>query len=706
MKHVGQSIPRYEGHLKVSGRAIYVDDFVMDNMWYGVTVRSPVAKGRLLSIHFNGDIPWHEITVVTAKDIPGQNVIALIDDDQPALVDVFINHVQEAVVLLAHPNKELLEHARKQVKLEIIADTPVLDMHASQKIFKKIKLDKGNVDDVWESAYLILDETYETGAQEQLYIEPNGMLASYVAETGVTIWGSMQCPFYIHKAMKRFMNLDDDKIRVIQLETGGGFGGKEDYPSILAAHAALLSYKCGHPVKMVYDRGEDMVSTTKRHPSRSKYKSAVDASGQLLAMDIELIVDGGAYMTLTPVVLSRGTLHAMGPYKCPNVRIRSTAVATNSPPHGAFRGFGAPQTIFAVEKQMDAIARALNIEPSEIRRRNFARFGDSMSTGQIVRDHIDMNVLMEKAMRVSEYQHKRKEWAVSNLHSNIKRGIGLATFIHGSGFTGSGEKRLASRVGLERKADGRVTVLSGSTEIGQGTNTIFTQIAADALGIDPSMIDVAQPDTQLVPDSGPTVASRTTMVVGKLIEQAAQNLTRIAALATSPPSGEVSLKAYAEYVQPPEIQWDDDTYQGDAYPCYAKAVYVAEVSVDMVTYDTRVERFWALQDVGKVVNPRLAEGQIAGGVVQGIGYAIYENVIFENGAMKNNRMTNYIVPTAMDAPEIHVLFDETPSPYGPQGAVGIGELPLDGTAPAILAAIENATGLSFKHIPVMPEDWI
>src|SRR5947199_6146118 len=538
----------------------------------------------------------------------------------------------------------------------------------------------------------------------------------------------MQCPYYVHKALIKLFGLPEEKIRVIQTETGGGFGGKEEYPSMIAGHAALLSWKSGLPVKMIYDRAEDMVATTKRHPSRTIHKTAVDKNGKLLAQEIEFVIDGGAYCTLSPVVLSRGTIHAAGPYYCANVRIKSKAVATNVPPHGAFRGFGAPQSIFGLELHMDKVAKAIGLTPEEFRRRNFIKQGETTATNQVIREKVDLKTLMKRAFELSDYHAKRERFAKENQSAHSRalragmpalRGIGFATFMHGAGFTGSGEVYLQSVVGAEATAEGRVKILAASTEIGQGTNTIFAQIASEALGIDYDLMDVLQPDTGNVPNSGPTVASRTTMIVGKLVESAVLGLTQTLVggglLKEQFTQAEFqkacadyiakfgALKSSSQYQPPPGIRWDDEKYEGDAYGAFAWAVYVAEVTYDPLTYEVQVDDFVAVQEVGRVINPVLAAGQIEGGVAQAIGMTLYENVVWENGRMKNGQMTNYIIPTAADIPPIRVYFEENPYAFGPAGAKGIGELPMDGPAPAILNAIENATGFSFNSIPLMPE---
>ncbi|HWZ57010.1 MAG TPA: xanthine dehydrogenase family protein molybdopterin-binding subunit, partial [Verrucomicrobiae bacterium] len=512
-KFIGQAVPRKEGRDKVTGRARYVDDLAVPDMLHGVTVRSNIARGRILGIHFGEGIPWKEFTIVTAADIPGKNEIALIEHDQPCLADKEIHHPEEPIVLLAHPDRYLLEEARRAVRIDAEPLPAIFSIEDSlakravifgeDNVFKSYRMEKGDVDAAMARADLIVEGEYRTGAQEQLYIENQGMIAVANPAEGVTVWGSLQCPYYIHKALLPIFNLPAEKVRIIQAETGGGFGGKEEYPSLIAAHAALLAWKSGKPVKIIYDRAEDMVATTKRHPSRTRHRTGVMRDGKIVAMDIDFVIDGGAYATLSSVVLSRGTIHAAGPYACPNVRVHARAVATNAPPHGAFRGFGAPQSIFAVERHMDQVARAVNLTPEELRRRNFIHKGDRTATGQLINEDVDLNGLLDRAFRESDYHAKRERFARENPGATVKRGIGFASFMHGAGFTGSGEVYLASVIELEATREGTVRVLAASTEIGQGANTIFSQIAADALGIGYDRIEIAQPDTGAVPNSGP-----------------------------------------------------------------------------------------------------------------------------------------------------------------------------------------------------------
>ena len=733
---VGQSPPRKEGAAKVTGRAQYVDDLTLPGMWYGATVRSTIPRGRIVSIAFDPAIPWHEFTIVSAADIPGENTIIHLTRDQPCLASTCVNHVAEPILLLAHPNRSALPAAvaAVQITYEELPAVFTIEDSESQKeiiwgegetanIFKTFLLQKNQQpipEEVWQVADFIVEGEYRTGAQEQLYIENNGVIAEYSAEDGVIVRGSMQCPYYVVEALEHVFNLPAEKCRVIQTETGGAFGGKEDFPSVIGSHAALLAMKSGHPVKLCYDRAEDMAATTKRHPSRTRIRTAVSRDGKLLAGEIDFVIDGGAYVTLSPVVLSRGTIHAPGPYNWPYLTVHAKAIATNIPPHGAFRGFGAPQSIFAIERHMDKIARTIGLTPEELRRRNFLSTGDYTATGQLLSDRVDLDRLLTRALKESNYEAKRAQFAKENPHSPIKRGIGLAAFFHGAGFTGSGERRLASVVTIELTPTGQPRILVSSTEFGQGTNTILCQIAAETLHLPYDDVLIARPDTALVPNSGPTVASRTAMVVGKLVERAAQKLLdtlihsghlpesftaedfRRAAMLYLAQHGE--LRVTIEYEPATKIFWDDERFSGDAYPAYAWAVYVAEVAVDTASYTAQVTNFHAVQEVGRVLNPTLATGQIEGGIAQAIGYALYEKCLWQNGTLANNQMTSYIIPTSADVPPMHVFFEETPSPHGAFGAKGIGELPIDGPAPAILNAIEQATGIAFNQVPLLPED--
>jgi len=517
------------------------------------------------------------------------------------------------------------------------------------------------------------------------------------ADCAITVYGSMQCPYYVQRALEVLLDLPGDKVRVVQTETGGGFGGKEEYPSMIAGHAALLAQKSGRPVKLVYDRVEDMLATTKRHPAVIRHRTGLMRDGRLTAIDIDAVFDGGAYATLSAVVLSRGMIHASGPYRCDHVRIRGRATMTNTPPNGAFRGFGAPQTQFATEVHMDRIAAELGIDPARLREINALRPGDTTATGQrLGRDCSALQVLREAVKRTG-FKRRRKAIAGTN------RGIGLSLFFHGSGFTGGGEVKLASKVSLALTERG-ARILVASTEIGQGTRTMHAQIVADTLGVPYDAIEVNAADTGVVPDSGPTVASRTCMIVGRILQRCAEDMrTRLGRLTPREYlRSHGPLVITREYERPAAMSWDDTSYHGDAYGTYGWACDVVEVEVDRDTWEVRPVAFTTVHEIGKAIHPLLAEGQIEGGTVQGIGYALLEDVVMRDGRMANAQLTNYIIPTTLDTPAMQVVLLENPYQHGPFGAKGVGEMPIDGPAPAVINALRHA-GFDLRAIPATPE---
>jgi CO/xanthine dehydrogenase Mo-binding subunit len=721
-------VKRREGLDKLTGREPYIDDVAFDDVLWGATVRSPAPRGRIREIRFGDTVAWDEVVVVDHRDLPGPNCVKLIEDDQPILAVEAVLHVHEPVVLLAHRSRDVLRRAVAAVEIVVDEEPAYFDFRRpprpdevqgdDENVLKRIQIEKGDVAAALAAAPIVVEGVYETGAQEHVYLETQGMVA-WEEDGVVVVQGSMQCPYYVHAALMHGLSRGKDEVRVIQAATGGGFGGKEEYPSTLALHASLLALKAGRPVKIIYDRGEDMAVTTKRHPSQVRHRTGVDAEGRLLAQEVEVTLDAGAYHTLSTVVLSRAVIHAGGPYACDHVLITGCTRRTNMPPSGAFRGFGAPQTHFANERHMDRIAERLGMDPAELRRRNLLKDGETTATSQRIDDGADRQAILERALQLSRWDETRREHEAWNgEHPYLRRGIGLATFHHGAGFTGAGEGRLNSLVEVVGGADGKVKVLASSTEMGQGTTTIFAQIAAARLGYDPDDIVIARPDTREVPDSGPTVASRTVMVVGRLVEKACDDLCHLLNLPETLRGSAVKeaivawhhdategeeLRGHGRYVAPPGIEWDDQLYRGDAYGTFGWGTYVADVEVDLRTWTARVRDFVAVQDVGNIVNETLARGQVQGGVVQGIGWALCEDCRYDNGAMVNNQLTNYIIPTSDDVPPIRVDFLQTPYAYGAMGAKGLGELPMDGPAPAIANAVAAALGVEARTIPLTPE---
>jgi CO/xanthine dehydrogenase Mo-binding subunit len=692
MRVVGRNVPRMEGRAKAAGTARYVDDVRMPGMIHGRTVRAPIACGELLAV--KRELPGAGFTSVSFRDIPGRNVVSLIADDQPCLVERDIRHAEEPVLLLAHEDREALLAAR--VELRCRPGAPVFDPLASPRSFKDILIEKGDLERGFAEAALVVEGEYRAGHQEHVSIEPNGVIA-WPEAGGIAVLGSLQCPYYVRKALVTLLALPPGKVRILQAETGGGFGGKEEYPSMIAGHAALLALKARRPVKIVYDRAEETAATTKRHPAIVRHRTAVARDGRLLAQDIEVILDAGAYVTLSPVVLSRACIHAAGPYRCANVRIRGRAMFTNTVPNGAFRGFGAPQTQFAGEAHMERIAEALGADPVRLRELNALRPGDTTATGQRMREDCAALDVLRAAVKRTGYSNKRLKWKGTN------RGIGLALFYHGAGFTGAGEVQLASKAALELTERG-ARILAGSTEMGQGQRTTHAQIVAETLGWPYEAIEVAEVDTARVPDSGPTVASRTCMIVGRILQACARELK--AKLGALSPREYLArhgpLLVERAYEHPADIVWDDDAYRGDAYGTFGWGCEVAELALDPDTYEARLTKLTAVVEIGRAIHPILAAGQVEGGAAQGIGYALLEDVVLREGRMANASLTNYLIPTTVDTPPIDTVILARPYRHGPFGAKGVGELPLDGAAPAIVNALRHA-GVDLRRIPATPE---
>ncbi|HSI99078.1 MAG TPA: xanthine dehydrogenase family protein molybdopterin-binding subunit [Patescibacteria group bacterium] len=705
---------RREGPAKLTGTAKYADDLVFPGAWFGATIRSTEPHARFIGVELDDAFDWSRVVVVTAEDIPGENVVSLIDSDQPVLVPVGgeIRHQAEPCVLLAAPDRATLHAAKRHVRLRTERLPAIFDPLESDREFAHYTVESGDAAAAMAGADLVIEGTYRVGHQEQLYIENQAMIAVPREDGGVTVHGSLQCPYYVHKAMKRALAMGDELAVVVQAETGGGFGGKEEYPSVLALHASLLALKCRKPVRMIYDRHEDISATTKRHPAVIRYRSGVSESGELVAQEIEVIMDGGAYATLTAVVLSRGVLHAGGPYRCPNVRITGRAMATNTPPNGAFRGFGAPQTEFAAEMQVNRIAEALDVSPLDLRRRWVYREGDTTPTGQVLRESVGGIEVLEAAAEASAFDRTHAQTRSMRDGrtdgARVATGIGLALAWHGAGFTGSGEVRLASVAGLELTDDGRIRILTASTEMGQGTKTIFPQIVADALGVEYAEVEIAPQDTSIVPDSGPTVASRTAMVVGGLLIKAAERLRLRVEEATGRPFAESyreagPMRIDEQFVPYPGEPFDDKTYRGDAYPAFGWAACVAKVEVDLDTGEVTVRDCVSADDIGRVIHPVLAEGQVEGGTLQAIGYATIEEMKLVDGRYLNDRLATYLIPTSLDAPRIRAILVEKPFSGVPHHAKGVGELPMDVGAPAVVAAIHDATGVWIHDLPATPE---
>ena len=718
-------MPRVDADEKVRGRAVYTDDIPVPGCWYAAVVRSPVACGRLVKLVLDPAFDWSRVCVVTPADIPGENVVDLMGHDMPFLAHDEIQYRGEPLALVAAPTRALAYEAAARVKPEIEArpalctltelveryqrDPSSLHQMAAQTIVK------GDVEKGMAEAELVVEGEYRAGHQEQLYIEPQGMIAFPEPDGGVFLKGSLQCPYYVAPELVSTLNLPLEKIRVQQAAVGGAFGGKEDFPTLLGGYCALLALKCQKPVKLIYDRHQDMLYTTKRHPVWVRHRTGLKRDGTITAMQVDLLLDGGAYTTLSPVVMYRGVLHATLGYRCENVFVDGHVYRTNTFPNGAFRGFGAPQAIWALESHMDRCAQALGLTPEGFRLQNALHVGDQTATGQTLSEPMGTPDVLEQTLARSDFTAKRKRCSHGRAEARTWYGIGLSYFGHGSGFTGDGESRLKAKaaLALERFEDGRpgVTVLVSSTEMGQGAVTVMTQIAADGLGLPLERVRCPLADTKYAPDSGPTVASRTTMIVGSTVYEAGVKMRR--ALGYQGEDFEKVADAYLkansplriehQFQLPSTIRWDQKTFKGDAYPSYSWGCNVAEVEIDTLTLELKVTRVFSTWDIGRLINPMLAKGQIEGGLIQALGYSVMEKMAIKDGLYDASRMQTYVVPTVLDAPEMDVHFVEFPYTHGQPGAKGVGEIPMDGLAPAIANAVYAATGVRMNDLPITPE---
>lgn len=746
MPLIGKRARRVEAIDRVTGVGLFADDLTYADMLHAAVVRSPVARGRIKHVDTRSCLKTPGVVAVfTAADIPGRNSVPIILDDQPFLAEESVNYVGEPIALVVAEDRLTARAAAKSVKVEIQELEPLLDplearnhprihLFGHDNIVTHKHVRRGDAESAFRLCDVVVESVYRTTFQEHAYLEPQAVVAVPLADGTVEVRGSMQCPFYVRKAVVSVLGLPESRVWIIQTATGGAFGGKEDVPSLLACQAALPAWKLKRPVKVVYDRTEDIATTSKRHPGWVRYKSGATRDGVLRAVEVEYVIDAGAYSTLSPAVLFRGTAHAAGPYRCENVRVDGYAVATNKVPSGAFRGFGSPQVLFAAESQMDELSLKLKLDPAEFRRRNLLRLGDQTSSGQTLTASVGAHETLERVVRASGWPAVARG-SDGGTRTEDGVGYGFSTVYYGVGLGAAGNQlaRTGARVILH--ADGSVLFSVGTTEMGQGMTTVLSQIVADGLGVPLDWIRMTPPDTSRVPDSGPTVASRSTTMSGNALMDACRKIRGVlleeASLKLGVSGSEIAIdegvvksrdksvplkeiiKSCAAKRRPLSAEgwhaaasttWDEATGQGNPYVTYAWATNLAKVRVDRETGEVTVLKIWSAHDVGRAVNPTLAEGQIHGGVLQGMGYGLTEEMLMDSsGRFLNTDLATYVIPTAADQPEMEAILVEHPYPEGPFGAKGFGEQPLMGVAPAIANAVRDAVGVRMTELPLTPE---
>lgn len=684
---ISTSIPRFDAGDKISGKAKYIADLDFDEVLYARTIRSEKAHAEIRAVHLP-EIP-DGYFVIDKNDSSGKNHMQSVVSDHPLFAEEEALYIGQPILLLIGPSKEKTVELADQVRIEyreLPAVTGMEEALGKKDFHVEYAYSKGDPGQAFEEAEKIITGEYDTGQPEHLYLETNGVVA-VTGENRITIYGSFQCPYFVKNAVVEATGFKPDQIRVIQTVTGGAFGGKEEYPSLLASQAAIASYKTGRPVSLILDRKEDLEATTKRHPSRLIYKAALNKQNEITGLDIDITFDGGAYATISPVVLQRGMFTATGVYQFPNIRVAGRVVKTNKVPSGAFRGFGAPQVIFGLEQFMHRLAGEIGISSLDFKRKHLLQKGATTSTGGKIWDEVKLPEMIDELISRSGYAEKKK-------NQGKNQGVGLSLFLHGCGFTGRGEEIISGKVNLKKKGN-RVSILTSNVEMGQGASTTLVKIVSHCLSIPEKQIVFERQDTDGVPDSGPTVASRTAMIIGGLVRKASLKLLE--------QWDKEDAEVLEVYKHPAYVSWDNDTFKGDAYPVYSWGVNVVEVEAEPVSCELNVKKIWGVFDIGVALDENIIRGQMQGGMLQGLGFAYLEKMTGINGKLAQLNLTDYTIPTPVDTPEMEIDFVENPYEFGPFGAKCAGELPLSGIAPALAEAAEQALSVNVTKAPMTPE---
>ena len=684
MVDISKTIKKVDADEKSIGKAKYISDIKMDGMLYAKTVRSEHSKAKIIGRKY--PVLPEGYYIIDYKDIPGINFVKIIFEDMPVFAVDEVNYYLEPIALVIGEDKEVVLDLLSKIEIEYDVLEPTFEYTNSVINYS---FEKGNPVKMKENTDQVISYTYNTPYQEQLYIEPQGMIG-YFFDGQVTLVGSIQCPYYVKNAVISILDSEEDYVRVKQATVGGAFGGKEEFPSLIACQLAVAVNIIKKPIKLIYEREEDMETTTKRHPAKIELDAYIK-NGKIVGIKSNVGIDAGAHIGLSGVVLSRALIASTGVYTIDNLEVNGDVFVTNTVPNGAFRGFGAPQMLFAIEMFIHHIAKVLGEDPLELRKEYLAKQNDATSTNGMFRDPIIMPDMIEKVLMESDFERKVKEY------EGTFKGIGMAWFLHGCGFTGSGEKdHINALVELEKDDRNQVTILIAAVDMGQGVKTTMRKLVSQIIGIPIEQVVYNNPDTNLVPDSGPTVASRTMMIVGGLVARAAKQLK-------DNWIEDKYQKVHERFKQPEYIKWDETTFQGDAYPAYSWGINIVEVEIDPLSYEVSVLEGWSVYDVGKAIDEQIIIGQADGGQVQGIGYGYIEKMVAKNGKIQQKNVTDYIIPTSVDVPLLHTYLMDNPYPLGPYGAKGAGELTLVGGAPAVALAIENAIGKVITKIPVTPE---
>ena len=699
---IGDRIVRVDAVQKARGEAVYVSDMTLPDMQYAYMVRSTIARGRIKAIHVP-ELP-EGYYFISAKDIPaqGKNELWMIAKDWRCFAEDYVLYVGETIGLVVGPDRSVLKRIKAQIKIDYEEQTPAVTIddgihcvggpmfpEKNSNVMCELFCEKGRpMDEVFAEADEVFEETIETPYQEHVHLETNSAIAD-MEDGKFVFYASAQCPFYIRKSIAGLLDIPYDDIIVRQCTTGGAFGGKEHFPDVLCGALLVAENKIRKPIKMVFDREEDTQFSVKRHPSKCIYKTAVK-DGKITGVYGHIYYNCGAYLSSSYVVLQRGVFHGNGVYTFDNTYLKGEGIGTNMFPSCAFRGFGAPQTLFAIETHLDHLAHHLGVDPLEFKMQYLAKKGDETTTNGHIIEEVKLPEMLDVITRESDYWRKAKEYK-----PGCGRGIGIALYNHGGAFTGNGEQAIIKAHARLVKTGDRVSIQVGSTEMGQGFKTSLRKICAATLGVSIDQIVYLDPDTSKVVDSGPTAASRSTMVVGRLVERAAQEMKER--------WSEGDFTTEVEYEHPDGYPWDQATFRGDAYLGYGWGVACVEVEVDKLTNEVKTLGVWSSHEIGKAIDELIVHGQINGGILQSLGYGSMEKLEVKGGRFKQKSMSDYVIPTSMDFPKQFYHIQENPYPWGPYGAKGMGELVFNGASAAYVDAVERALNTRFTSIPIPPE---
>ncbi len=742
---VGRKTRKVDGPELVTGKALFTADMRFPGMLYGRAARANTPAALIQGIDVSAALAVPGVVgVLRAEDIPGPNLIGILPPfDQPLLARDTIRYRGESIAFVVAESSEAAKRGAAEVNLVATPLKPVLTLdeamapdarpiHPNGNLTFSRKLVKGDYEKGFAEADVTVEGTFETSFQEHAYLEPEAVCAVPGGDGRITVYASCQSPFHLRGHIAANLGVPASRVKVVQAYTGGSFGGKDDVATEIGSLAAISAVKYARPVMVSHDREESIVGSNLRHASRIWIKTGARRDGTITARQVKVLLDGGAYASESPFVTMKALIHAGGPYRVPNLHVEVSTYYTNKTYAGAFRGFGVPQVTFASESQMDELAEKLGMDPLALRRHNALRPGDANATSQVFPESVGLVQTIDKIEEIWKTIPKKKREDDRYLY-----GTGVSSMLQGISNGAEGVDVVGASVQMSQ--DGSVLVGIGLTELGQGSRTVFAQIAAEVLGVPIGTITVRHVDTDSVHDSGPTVASRSTTVGGKAVYNAAMavrnSLRAMAALMFKAPEemiefrdgfaclsgvpdakipvSQVATAAYwtgfplmnLEFSKAPPSEYDHETHQGNIYVAYNYGTHLFDIRIDKLTGEVDVLRHTACHDLGRVVNPAGAEGQVQGGSLIGYGLAHTEKILTDQtGRILNPNFADYAVPTMKDRIGTEVLFVEEGSPNGPYGAKGIGEPPVAGAASAFANAVSAAAGYRFRTLPITKED--